>query len=740
MSIATTQVSRRSFLTAGAAAGGGLMLNFTLPSVVLGQGPPPPPSGTVFSAYVTIGTDEIVTIVSKNPEIGQGIKTMLPMLIAEELDVDWKNVRTQQADLNSKVFGPQFAGGSFATPMNWEPMRRVGASGRAMLISVAAKQWGVPASECTTAAGVVKHEKSGKSATYGSLASRAAKLPVPDPKTLVMKDPKTYTIIGKSQPQVDNEAIFTGKPLFGIDVNVPGMRYAVYEKAPVHGAKAESANLDAIKALPGIRAAFIVAGTENLEGLLPGVAIVADKWHQANKALETLKVKWADHPTAQQSTQAFNAKAVELSKQPPARSLKKEGDPDAAFASAAKVVEAAYAYPFLSHANLEPQNCTVSVKKDGTVEIWAPTQNPAPGRVLVSKTLGIAEDKITVHMTRCGGGFGRRLMNDYMVEAAVISKEIGEPVKLVWNRRQDMQHDFYRPAGFHFFKGAVDADGKLTALRDHFVSFGEGEKFSNSAQMGPNEFPSRFIPNLDYGASVMALGVPTGPLRAPGSNAMSFAFGSFIDEMAHAAGKDPVQFLLGIYGEARVLPSEPGFFGPMPGFDVGRARGVIELAAEKSGWGKRQLPKGTGMGVAFYYSHLGYFAEVVQATVTPASGAVKVDQVWVAGDIGSVIINPTGAHNQVEGSALDGVSEALLQAITIDGGRTVQTNFHEFGLLRMNQAPPVQVHFRLSGGPPTGVGEPALPPVIPALCNAIYAASGKRIRKLPIDVAELKAT
>jgi isoquinoline 1-oxidoreductase beta subunit len=730
-------VSRRTFLTAGAAAGGGLLLNFSLPSIVLGQAPPAP-TGTVFSAYVTIGTDEIVTIVSKNPEIGQGIKTMLPMLIAEELDVEWKNVRTSQANLDPKTFGPQFAGGSFATPMNWDPMRRVGAAGRAMLVSAASKQWGVPASECTTAAGTVKHEKSGKSASYGSLAARAAKLPVPDPKTLTLKDPKAFTIIGQSKPQVDNPSIIAGKPLFGIDVSMPGMRYAVYEKAPVFGAKALSANLDAIKAIPGVRAAFIVPGTTELEGLLPGVAIVADKWHIANKALEKLEVKWEDHPTGAQNSAGWAAKAVEISRQAPGRTLKKEGDPDAAFAAAPKVIEAAYAYPFLSHATLEPQNCTVSVK-DGKVEIWAPTQNPAPGRGLVSKALGIPEDKITVHMIRCGGGFGRRLMNDYMVEAAVIAKEVGEPVKLVWNRRQDMQHDFYRPAGFHFFKGAVDADGKLTAVRDHFVSYGEGEKFANSAQLSPNEFPSRFIPNIEYVSSVMPLGVPTGPLRAPGSNAMSFAFGSFLDELAHAAGKDSVQFLLETFGEPRVLPSEPGFFGPMPGFNVGRARGVIELAAEKSGWGKRQLAKGTGMGIAFYYSHLGYFAEVVQATVDPM-GAVKVDQVWVAGDVGSQIINPTGAWNQCEGAALDGIGEALLQQITIDRGRAVQTNFHEFPLLRMSQAPPVHVHFKISDNPPTGLGEPALPPVIPALCNAIFAASGKRIRKLPIDTTLLKAT
>jgi isoquinoline 1-oxidoreductase subunit beta len=723
--------SRRAFLRASVLAGGGLLLEVSLPGALRGatQNAAQPPAA--LNAYVRISADGMVSITSKNPEIGQGIKTMLPMLIAEELDVDWANVRIEQAPSDPALYGRQFAGGSRATPLHWEPLRRVGAAGRQMLVTAAAQTWAVPASECATRAGTVIHTPTTRMLGYGALAAKAALLPAPDLNLVALKDPKDFKIIGKSHSGVDSPLIVTGKPLFGIDVTVPGMLYAVFVKSPVFGGTVRSANVDAIKALPGIRDAFVVHGGQVFDGLTDGVAIVATNWWIANKARDKLEVVWDEGATAAQSSEGFAQRAQELSTQAPTLKVLSDGNVNEALAGSAKVIEAAYRYPFLSHATLEPQNCTAHIK-DGKAEIWAPTQNPDPGRKIVAKALGLDEANITIHLIRCGGGFGRRLMNDYMVEAAWISKQVGAPVKLLWNRQDDMQHDFYRPAGFHFFKAGLDAAGKVMAFRDHFVSFGDGDKFANSAALSADEFPARFVANVELGASLMPLGMPTGPLRAPRSNALAFVFQSFIDEMAHAAGKDPLQFRLDLLGERRVFDGPSGPLGQDPGFDSGRMIDVLAMAREKSGWGRRKLPAGTGLGVAFYYSHLGYFAEVVQATVA-AQGRLTVDKVWVIGDVGSQIINPTGAENQVEGAALDGLGEALGQSITLANGRVAQANFNDFPLLRMNQAPPVDVHFLTSNHPPTGLGEPALPPVVPALCNAIFAATGVRIRSLPID-------
>ncbi len=463
-------LGRRSFLRVTALAGGGFMLaSYLDPLELLAQGrgnaaPPLHPN-----AFVSIDANGIATIIAKNPEIGQGVKVMLPMLIAEELDIEWKDVRIEQGDLDPVKYGGQSAGGSFATPSNWEPMRQIGAAARHMLIGAAAQAWNVPAAEITTTPGRLVHAASNKSAGYGEFAAAAAKITPPDPTTLTLKDAKSYRIIGKPIPGVDNHKIVTGQPLFGSDIKLPGMLYAVYQRSPVIGGKAISANLDAIKAMPGIRHAFIVPES-NGGGSMSGVAIVGDSWWLAENARQKLVVKWDDGPTANDSSAGFAKRAVELSKEAPHATARKDGDPEAAFKSAAKVVEAAYDYPFLAHAPMEPPNAT-AVFKDGKLEMWAGTQQPGGVVATIARALAITPADVTVHLPRMGGSFGRRLYNDYVVETAVIAKTVGAPVQLRWSREDEMKQEVFRPAGYHFLKAGVDASGSVVAWQNHFVSF-----------------------------------------------------------------------------------------------------------------------------------------------------------------------------------------------------------------------------------------------------------------------------
>jgi isoquinoline 1-oxidoreductase beta subunit len=722
-------VSRRDFLRLTGAAGGGLMLAFHLrPRAVRAADAPGYGSGHARefapNGFLRIAPDGGVTIFSKAPEIGQGIMTSFAMIIAEELDADWSKVRVEQAPINPDVYGSQAAGGSTSIPRNWDQLRRAGAVGRAMLVAAAAQSWKVSDAECTTANSVVTHTASGRTLTYGELAARAAALPIPNAATVPLKQRKDYKLLGTRVSGVDNLKVVTGQPLFGIDQSMPDMLYAVHEKSPVYGGSVAEANLDEVRRLPGVRDVFILEG-DNRSDALPGVVIVATSTWRAISAKKALKVRWNDSPASQDSWKGASAKARMLSDQDGGQKIVETGDVKAAFAAAAKTVKSFYTYGFVSHAQLEPQNTTAWFR-DGAIEMWTPSQVPDRGRTVVAQMLGLPVDKVTVHQTRVGGGFGRRLMTDYMAEAALIARRVSAPVKLMWTREDDMTHDYYRAGGFHSLRGAVDKGGKLSAWNDHFITFSnDGQRPVGGGELRADEFPAQLLPNVHISQTMLPLGTRCGPWRAPGDNTKAFAVQSFLHELAVAAKRDHRDFLIEIMGERRWLAAQTD-----RDLNTGRAVDVIKLATDKAGWG-RALPQGHALGLAFHFCHAGHVAEVAEVSVT-AQRKITVHRVTVAADVGP-IVNRSGADNQMLGAVTDGLSTMLDLEITIEGGRVAQQNFGDYRPLRMPNAPIVDAYFIESDYSPTGLGEPALPPLAPAVCNAIFTATGHRIRTLPIS-------
>jgi isoquinoline 1-oxidoreductase subunit beta len=750
-------LGRRDFLKISGVASGGLVLGLYLKSAdPLAAGEiAKPVAGVEFkpNAFITISPNNVVTLVSKQPEIGQGVKTSLPMVIAEQLDVNWKDVVVVQGDLNQAAYGGQSAGGSNSTPGNYDNFLRLGATARAMLVEAAAQTWGVPAAECTTGDTAVHHAASKRSLKYGDLAAKAATVSVPAADAVKLKDPKDYKLLGTRVSGVDNPKIVTGKPLFGIDTKLPGMLYAVYEKCPVFGGKVVSANVDQIKTLPGVKDAFVIEGTTNLAGLSPGVAIVAESTWQAFSARKQLRVTWDEGKFANDSWDGFAAKAKELAAGQGTQMLK-DGDVDTALAGAAKTVTAEYSYPFISHLSIEPQNCTAHFK-DGKMEVWAPSQNPGSGVQLITQALGIPATDVTVHMIRAGGGFGRRLTSDFIVEAAAIAHKVPAPVKLTWSREDDLRHDHYRPGGFHFLKGGLDANGKLVAWKNHAVTFGRmgagrgggapALQPGSGGSANAGDFPLRFVPNSLLEQSIIECNIPMGPWRAPGSCVFGFVQHSFLDELAHAAGRDQLEFRLELLSQTRTPDAAAaagrGGRGGGPGgggFSAERMMGVVKLVAEKAGWNPKKFPKGKGQGIGFYFSHAGYVAQIAEVTVSKA-GEVKVDRFVAACDVGAQIVNLSGAENQVEGSIVDGIGAAMYQELNIERGRIVQSNLDEYPMIRIPEAPAkIEVHFLKTNNRTTGLGEPPIPPVAPALANAIFAATGKRLRSFPFSRADLR--
>ncbi len=723
---------RRLVLKAMLAAGGTLAFDIQIASAQAAK-----PNGAAsarISAYVAIAADNTVSITSKNPEIGQGVKAMLPMLIAEELDVAWESVKVEQAVADQSRFGMQMAGGSMSTPMNWMPMRQAGATARAMIVAAAAKQWGVPAAQVTTKAGEVIHAASNRRAPYAALAAAAAKEAVPDAATLTLKDPATFTIIGKPVAGPDTPAIVAGKPLFGVDTVLPGMVHAALLTAPVRGATLKSHDAAKALAMPGVRKVVVLRQLGHDDAPVDALAVVADSWWTASEARKVLVAQWDNGGREKHSDATFAASAKAAFATKPATTIRKEGDVAAALAKAAKVVSAEYSYPFLSHATLEPQNCTAQFK-DGKLELWAPSQMPNEGREMVAKILGLSEDAVTVNLTRIGGGFGRRLQSDFMIFAAAIAREVpGVPVKLILEREEDFRMDFFRPGGFHKLDAALDANGKLTAFRTHLVSFGAKGEPGRGGELPADMVPANLVPNADLGLTVLESNIPLGWLRAPGSNALAFATQAFMDEVAAAAGKPLPLFMLDVLGESRLvtppkIPGVPDIWQP-PAFHTGRAASVIREAMKISGW-KDAPVKGRGFG--FYFSHLGYFAVV--ADCAQEGGAIKVTKMWVAGDIGSTIINPLNAEQQVRGSMIEGIGHVIGGLkVPIEGGQVQVANFDAYPLPRIDVVPPIEISMVRSDFPPTGLGEPALPPAVAAVANAISSLTGKRVRSLPYTV------
>jgi isoquinoline 1-oxidoreductase subunit beta len=719
------RMRRREFIKFTGLAGSGLVLAFSLGGWPKGAYGEPGTGESTLNAYVRVAPDGAVILYSKAPEIGQGIKTAFPMILAEHMDADWNDVRVEQAPIDPEVYGRQSAGGSRSMPTGWEPLRRAGAVARAMLVAAAAAEWGIDPSQCSTEKSTVIHQASGRRLRYGAVAEKAARIDVPEGDAVWIKPRAQYTLLGTRVPGVDNPKIVTGQPLYGIDQVRPGMLYATYTKCPATGGRVAGANLDEIKRMPGVKDAFVIEGNGRVSELMPGVAIVAENTWAAIKAKRALKIKWDETQAAKDSWKGANAQARALASKPPAQILSDSGNVDSAFQSAAKVVEGFYAYPYLSHAPMEPQNCTAHVR-DGGVEIWAPTQ--APDRALtqiIPQLLGVPRSKVRIHQIRAGGGFGRRLAQDYMCEAVAISQRLGLPIKLQWTREDDFAHDFYRPGGFHQMKGAVDANGKLIGWSDHFITMsGDMKKPNASADIEVDAFPVSVLANARVGQTLMRASTPTGPWRAPRSNAIAWVIQSFYHELAVAAGRDHLEFLLENMGEPRWLTD-----GDPYALNTGRAAAVIKLAAEKAGWG-RPMGKGRGLGLAFWFSHAAHVAEVADVSVDD-NRKITVHKITVASDIGP-IVNLSGAETQAQGAAIDGLSTMLGLEVTFEKGRAEQANFDHYPILRMAHAPMVEPHFIQSDYPPTGFGEPVLPPVAPAVCNAIFTATGYRIRTLPV--------
>lgn len=695
------KLNRRNFIRISAFTGGGLVLGFNLLSSCSSE----EGAGQAFdlNAFVRIDGKGRVTIMSPNPEIGQGVKTSLPMIVAEELDVDWKDVQVEQAGLDTVKYKRQVAGGSGSVRESWESFRQVGATARQMLINAAATAWAVSPDACTTENGMVVHKTNGKKKAYGELAEQAAKLEVP--ANVNVKQKGSFKLIGQRIGNVDNQAIVTGQYKYGIDTKREGMLYATIIRPPAFGMTLESFDDTEAKKAPGVKQVLRI---ENK------IAVLGQSTWEVMQAAKKVTAQWKDDGTLESTADLTEKLHALLSKGPEDKPRRKDGNISRAFSTAAKIVELDFDAPFLAHNTMEPMNFFAHVKADGA-ELHGPIQTPERARTRIAELLGLPEEKISVMMTRMGGGFGRRLMTDFVEEAALVSKEAGGiPVNVIWSREDDMSGGYYRPMYSYRYKAAVDKDNKVVAWHHHSAGLG--------GSASPDSFPAGAIENLQVDTHNYKSPVTTAPWRGPTHNYIAFSEQSFMDEIAHQTGKDPVTFRLELLEQAKSNPVGKVSYEPE------RFAAVIKKAAEIAGW---KTPKAANIfqGFAAHFSFASYVAQVAEVE-KQGDGKLRLKKVYCVVDCGTVV-NLSGAETQVEGSIIDGIGHAMYAELTLTKGKPDQTNFNNYRMIRMSEIPEVEVHFIKSDVAPTGLGEPGLPPAGAALANAVFAASGVRLKNQP---------